>query len=215
MATTAELLEELSIQKVALAENLATKGVDALASEGFTTLVPKVLEIQAGGGENGAISSEDSKSFFAQLFKILSTGEYETGEFTLDANLPAGENVIFETNLGHVFNGIFIYGTNLSEYVVDTSSPEAIAWAYALIGDYDETNGYYNCSDGAAKYTCSWGDASNSLGINKVITSDKLVTRGTSDIVSSPGSLIVTPTWGGNANYTPFLAGIRYAYIVW
>ena len=50
MATTAEYLNKLITQKNTLADNLATKGVDATHDETFETLVPKVLEISSGGG---------------------------------------------------------------------------------------------------------------------------------------------------------------------
>ena len=50
MSTVAELITSLNTQKDALAANLITKGVAAKDTEGFSTLVPKVLEIQGGGG---------------------------------------------------------------------------------------------------------------------------------------------------------------------
>lgn len=50
MSTVAELITSLNAQKDALAANLVTKGVAAKDTEGFSTLVPKVLEIQGGGG---------------------------------------------------------------------------------------------------------------------------------------------------------------------
>lgn len=43
-------LNELIVQKEALVANLNAKGVEANSSEKFNTLVPKVLEIQGGGG---------------------------------------------------------------------------------------------------------------------------------------------------------------------
>lgn len=49
MSTVAELITSLNAQKDALAANLVTKGVAATDTEGFSTLVPKVLEIQGGG----------------------------------------------------------------------------------------------------------------------------------------------------------------------
>ena len=50
MATISQQLTELVNQKNALAENLVTKGVTASSSETLNTLVPKVLDIQTGGG---------------------------------------------------------------------------------------------------------------------------------------------------------------------
>lgn len=52
METISQQLTELVNQKNALAENLTTKGITASSSETLNTLVPKVLEIQGGGGDN-------------------------------------------------------------------------------------------------------------------------------------------------------------------
>lgn len=51
MATTAEYLNKLVTQKNTLADNLVTKGVSASHDETLETLVPKVLEISGGSGE--------------------------------------------------------------------------------------------------------------------------------------------------------------------
>ena len=52
MATTAEYLNKLVEQKNTLADNLVTKGVSATHDETLETLVPKVLEISGGGGDD-------------------------------------------------------------------------------------------------------------------------------------------------------------------
>ena len=52
MATTAEYLNKLVTQKNTLADNLVTKGVSASHDETLETLVPKVLEISGGGGDD-------------------------------------------------------------------------------------------------------------------------------------------------------------------
>lgn len=51
-----ELLDELESQRTALVHNLANKGVSASEDEGFTTLVPKVLDVQGGGVDEGIVS---------------------------------------------------------------------------------------------------------------------------------------------------------------
>ena len=48
MATTAEYLTQLQTDKATLVTNLVAKGVDATNDETFTTLVPKVANIQGG-----------------------------------------------------------------------------------------------------------------------------------------------------------------------
>ena len=51
MATTEQYLTQLQADKQALVNNLVEKGVEATNEETFTSLVPKVLDIQSGGGE--------------------------------------------------------------------------------------------------------------------------------------------------------------------
>lgn len=52
MPTIAEQLTQLQTDKQTLVNNLMSKGVTADNSETFTTLVPKVLDIPAGGGDS-------------------------------------------------------------------------------------------------------------------------------------------------------------------
>lgn len=49
MATTADYLTQLQADKQALVDNLVAKGVNATNDETFTSLVPKVADIQSGG----------------------------------------------------------------------------------------------------------------------------------------------------------------------
>lgn len=50
MATTADYLTQLQADKQTLVDNLVAKGVEASNDETFTSLVPKVADIQSGGG---------------------------------------------------------------------------------------------------------------------------------------------------------------------
>jgi len=52
MPTTTDYLNELITQKTALANNLVSKGVQASENETFNTLVPKVLDISSGVGQD-------------------------------------------------------------------------------------------------------------------------------------------------------------------
>lgn len=52
MATSADYLTQLQADKQTLVDNLVTKGVEATNDETFTSLVPKVLDIQTGGGSS-------------------------------------------------------------------------------------------------------------------------------------------------------------------
>ena len=49
MATIQEQINQLKVDKQTLVDNLVEKGVEATSEETFTTLVPKVKDIQSGG----------------------------------------------------------------------------------------------------------------------------------------------------------------------
>ena len=51
MATIADQLTQLQNDKQTLVNNLVAKGIEATSDETFTTLVPKVNDIQTGGGD--------------------------------------------------------------------------------------------------------------------------------------------------------------------
>ena len=51
MAATIDYINSLKQDKTNLVNNLVEKGVEATEDETFTSLVPKVLEIQSGGGD--------------------------------------------------------------------------------------------------------------------------------------------------------------------
>ena len=57
MPTTSEYLQQLQTDKQNLVDNLVTKGVSATNDETFTSLVPKVLDIQSGSGEELEINN--------------------------------------------------------------------------------------------------------------------------------------------------------------
>lgn len=57
MATTADYLTQLQADKQTLVNNLIAKGVNATNEETFTSLVPKVTEIQSGGGGSFEITN--------------------------------------------------------------------------------------------------------------------------------------------------------------
>ena len=79
MPTTADYLEQLGRDKAALADNLVTKGVDATPNETFTTLVPKVLDIEGGGEDIGAPSEMVYNPILTCLSSNAST--YKTNNF--------------------------------------------------------------------------------------------------------------------------------------
>ena len=69
----ADKLNELITQRNNLADNLNTMGVSASQSETLTTLVPKVLDIQAGGG--------------SEITKGLKINAYDSDGYVTDAEI--------------------------------------------------------------------------------------------------------------------------------
>lgn len=71
MATISEHIEQLKIDKQTLVDNLVEKGVTATSDETFTTLVPKVKNIQAGADlseyfENSISGGSTSQAGYAK-----------------------------------------------------------------------------------------------------------------------------------------------------
>lgn len=69
MATTTDYLNQLQVDKQALVNNLVEKGVEATVEETFTTLVPKIKDIEVGGGETGnvVINSWDNEGYATEI----------------------------------------------------------------------------------------------------------------------------------------------------
>lgn len=104
MATTSEYLTQLQNDKQTLVDNLVTKGVSATSDETFTSLVPKVLDIQSGGGE---LEINDASYLFYQGARLNA----------LDTLLNACKNI---TSCYYMFNsGTIIKELDLSN--LDTS----------------------------------------------------------------------------------------------
>lgn len=80
MATISEHIEQLKIDKQTLVDNLVEKGVTATSNETFTTLVPKVKDIQAGDEEltNSFISllDETDGANCTKIPDLINIGEY-------------------------------------------------------------------------------------------------------------------------------------------
>lgn len=141
MATISQQLNELINQKSQLAANLNTKGVAATSNEKFNTLVPKVLEIEAGidTSDATAISSDIKEGKTAYVNGVKITGDaYTRG--TVDAvvdgkkhylktgfyegiNIPEDADLLPE----NIRSGVEIYGTTGTLESLDTSDATATA----------------------------------------------------------------------------------------
>lgn len=94
MATISQQLTELVNQKNALATNLNTMGVTASTDETLNTLVPKVLDIETGGG--GSSGGQYLVQVIDYDGTVLKSANLDTGAtFTLP-NAPTHEKLIFQ-----------------------------------------------------------------------------------------------------------------------
>lgn len=200
--SVADLLQELQTQKNNLADNLQEKGVLADKTEGFTTLVPKVLEVQ-GAGESIEIQNTGTMLINALISHLL-TGNYETGTFSVEGigNTPT---VIFDTNLDSI-HGIVYFDTNISEFTQEneTSSGAQRSWG---IGIFDPDSDTTSVVDAVSRTYGKRG----AVGVN--IVSNAFLSYASFDI--SGGSLTVTGQYDFNANFTPFKQNHTYRWIAW
>ena len=120
MATTADYLTQLQADKQALVNNLVEKGVEATNDETFTSLVPKVLDIQSGGGttiEKGIIINSFDADGYANDVTIIGMATipqyyfYTAGRYSNSTNRGwfSGENakIKIEGNTTSIGNNAF------------------------------------------------------------------------------------------------------------
>ena len=79
MATTAEYLTQLQTDKATLVTNLVAKGVDATNDETFTSLVPKVANIQGG---------VDINDYFKPTIAAATNFQYTNGVNAIIKKIP-------------------------------------------------------------------------------------------------------------------------------
>lgn len=98
MATIAEQLTQLQNDKQTLVNNLVAKGVEATSEETFTTLVPKVNDIQTGGG--------DISEYFNTTYSGKSSNDWSIKNFIKKVpDIIIDDNV---TDISNLFSGYTI-----------------------------------------------------------------------------------------------------------
>ena len=132
------------------------------------------------------------ESNIANMFYALENGIAKTGIINYDAALPTGEKLVFSTDID-VIRGICIYDEDVSS-PNEGNSPEN---TFIAIGFFD--NGHY-------KYGMTRSSAKGVVLTGFLIRCSYRIEN---------GSLYVSPTFGSNANYTPFCPGHNYRWIVW
>ena len=118
----ADKLNELITQRNNLADNLNTMGVSASQSETLTTLVPKVLDIQAGGGSEITkglkINAYDSDGYVtdAEIVGMTSIPDRYFSYIWHDSSLfsKIGVNLHLPNNITSIGERAFYYCKNLT-----------------------------------------------------------------------------------------------------
>ena len=111
MVTTSDYLKQLQADKQVLVDNLVAKGVTATSDETFTTLVPKVNDIQTGGGDISEYFDENPTA-------IRGSNNYIGGWHKLIKKIPKFD--LAPTLLNYAFGGF--KGTDIDLSGLDTSS---------------------------------------------------------------------------------------------
>lgn len=140
MATIQEQINQLKIDKQTLVDNLVEKGVEATNNETFTTLVPKVKDIQSGGDIseyfNTTYSGTSAASWVSQNFVkkvpdvIIDDSVKELVQFA--ANASVAPKIICNAN---VININYLYYNNKSENIdISGLNTSNVTQVYNLFG---------------------------------------------------------------------------------
>lgn len=136
METINKFLDNLEADKQTLVNNLVEKGIEATNDETFTTLVPKVSEIETGGGDieeyfNTEITTNTSNSLnntlLIQLVKKIPNISIRSGVTSLQSAFMYfnGDIIPTITNTNQITNmsSMFFYNKNIKTIpLIDTSS---------------------------------------------------------------------------------------------
>ena len=188
MSTVAQLITSLNPQKDAWAANLVTKGVAAKDTEGFSTLVPKVLEIKGGGGDD-----EDSPFVYTKTEKQIEK------EIRARLGYPAPPPLQFE---GEV---MIVQFSKLGEYLklpkcwtpADGSPLAYAAEIYGVNNGQWEMFAHYDRSEGATSY-----------GVYEKNRNQFINIEGACTTLETYEGYILVRGWGKSSDYA-MLATIR------
>ena len=123
MATIQEQINQLKIDKQTLVDNLVAKGVEATSEETFTTLVPKVNDIQSGVDINDYFETTYSGTLsnnwalygnYVKKCPNLVISDNVTSIYNLLGNVPFAPKIICNSN---VTNMSYLYNSNRSKSI--------------------------------------------------------------------------------------------------
>ena len=197
----ADLLTELQANKNNLANNLKTKGVEADTSEGFNTLVPKVLDIVGGDSD----LSVPTQTCIGELLTHVLSGNYKSQIITMPSSLPTTEWTVLDAD--RPIKGFAYYDIN-GDMTQSNSGNEG---AQAIFGCaiYDEE---YTCIDACKRTYMDYNSTAPTLDAWQN-GSLRYASINTSELANK--SFKITCTYGGTNVYSPFKQGHDYLFIVW
>ena len=191
----ADLLQELQNQKNNLADNLETKGVSANNTEGFTTLVPKVLDITGGSEGKQLPIPENNYNQLKDLLPFLYPTDFQS--YTITVN----DTKIFDFNVDKI-NTILIYNMDRGINYEDFLEIAQYGIVFKII-KLDDIGNIIGASVGPHFNT----NPSKLIGI----------TYGNFPYWSlqvTEGSIKITPTYPNNTTYSPFVYNDEYIIAV-
>lgn len=196
----ADLLTELQANKNDLANNLKIKGVEANTSEGFNTLVPKVLDIIGGDSD----LSVPTQTCIGELLSHVLSGNYESQIITMPSSLPTTEWTVLDAD--RPIKGFAYFDINgaMTQSNTTTEGSQRI-FGCAI---YDEE---YTCIDAVSRTFMDYNSTATLIAwVNGAVTYSSI---NTSELANK--SLKITCTYGGGSGYSPFKQGHDYLFIVW
>lgn len=166
MATTTDYLNKLVTQKNTLADNLATKGVDATHDETLDTLVPKVLEISSGGG-GGIYPIDDTGMPTGDV--IVPDGVVTLSKIPFNANANI-TSVSLPTSLTSISDNCFEDCTSLQSVNIPSSVTAIPNHAFYNCSNLLTINIPSNCSN-IGEYAFAYCKKLKNITIDKRISS--------------------------------------------
>lgn len=185
-----------------------TSVADAIRAKGETSevlafpvgFVEAVGAIQAGSGGGVSLPYEGAETPLntQNIFAALSAGSVKTGEFTLAAPLPNTETLVFSTGLS-VVRGILLLCEDF-DFDNKPSGNDCVVSNWMFFTDDEQTKPRW--SYGANIYSGLFN--ASGFSFPRV-----------SSVRLESGNLYATASYGGNNNYTPFLAGLKFVWLAW
>lgn len=195
MATIQEQINQLKVDKQNLVDNLVAKGVEATSEETFTTLVPKVKDIQSGG---------DISEYFNTTYSGTSSALWGNQNF-----IKKVPDIIIDDSVTSIINLFYNYSNVIVPKIICNNNVR------------DFTSVYGSCAN-ATEIDVSGLDFSNATTGNymfngcKNLTSLDLSNFDANKIMGSAQNYTITYMFNGCTNLTnlKFMKNLGKGYVI-